>query len=206
MMRSVTAADDPRWAACGSPRVVDSRRRIVKIRLMSSPAWRALARVLRAVATGVLALVILFEEWGWEPLQRLAARLFRLPLLRRIEAAIAALPPGAALAAFLVPTLMLLPVKLAALWLIGHGHALLGALSIVGAKLFGTALVARLFTLTRPALLRMAWFARLYAGWTGWKDALLERVRASAPWRAGRAMRRLLRQRWARWRAALFGT
>jgi hypothetical protein len=81
----------------------------------------------------------------------------------------------------LLPTLMLLPVKPAAPWPIGHGHALLGTLSIAGDKLFGTALVARVFTRTRPALLRMAWFARLYARWTRWKDALLERVRASAP-------------------------
>ena len=51
---------------------------------------RALARASRAIVTGLVALVILFEEWGWEPLQRLGARLFRLPLLRWIEAAIAA--------------------------------------------------------------------------------------------------------------------
>jgi hypothetical protein len=62
----------------------------------------------------------------------------------------------AALAAFLLPTLMLLPVKPAAPWPIGHGHALLGTLSIAGDKLFGTALVARVFTRTPPALLRMA--------------------------------------------------
>ena len=32
-----------------------------------------------------VALVILFEEWGWEPLQRLMARLARLPLLAWLE-------------------------------------------------------------------------------------------------------------------------
>jgi hypothetical protein len=167
---------------------------------------RALARTSRAILSGLVGLVILFEEWGWEPLQRLAARVFRLPLLRRIEAGIAALPPGAALAVFLLPTLMLLPVKLAALWLIGSGHALLGAVSIVCAKIVGTALVARLFALTQPALLRLAWFARWYGRWTAWKDALLARVRASAVWRAARTIKRAARRRWARWRAALFGT
>ncbi len=167
---------------------------------------RALARASRAIATGLVALVILFEEWGWEPLQRLAARFFRLPLLRWIEAAIAALPPRAALAVFLLPTLLLLPVKVAALWLVGSGHALLGALSIVGAKVIGTALVARLFALTRPALLRLAWFARWYGRWTAWKEALLARVRASAIWRTARAIKRSAQRRWARWRAALFGS
>lgn len=165
---------------------------------------RALARTSRAIATALVGLVLLFEEWGWEPLQRLAAWVFRLPLLRRIEAGIAALPPSAALTVLLLPTLLLLPVKLAALWLIGSGHALLGALSIVGAKVVGTALVARLFALTQPALLRLAWFARWFGRWTAWKDALIARVRASAIWRAARAFKRSARRHWARWRAAWF--
>lgn len=164
----------------------------------------ALARAIRAVATGLVGLALLFEEWGWKPLQRLAASVFRLPLLRRIEAAIAAPPPGAALAVFLLPTVTLLPAKLVALWLIGSGHALLGVLSIVGAKVVGTALVARLFALTQPALLKLAWFARWYGRWLVWNDALIARVRASAIWRAARAVKRLARRRWTRWRAAWF--
>lgn len=172
--------------------------------MLSAPLHR-LARALRAVATGVLALAILFEEWGWEPLQRALGRLARLPLLRQLEALIARLPPYAALAVFFVPTLALLPVKLAALWLLAHGHKLAGLGLIVAAKLGGTAVVARLFMLTRPALLRLAWFARLYARWTAWKDALLAHVRASWAWRWGRAFKRAAHRRWARWRALMLG-
>ena len=112
---------------------------------------RWLLRGLRNAATALLALLILFEEWGWEPLQRLVARIARLPLLRRVEAAIVRLPPRAALAVFLLPTLALLPVKLLALGLIAHGKRMLGVAVIVAAKLVGTAVVARLFTLTQPA-------------------------------------------------------
>src|SRR5574343_501955 len=101
-----------------------------------------LALLLRRLGGALLALLILFEEWGWEPLQRALARLGRLPLLRQLEAAITRLPP------------------LLALGLIAHGKRLLGVAVIVAAKLVGTAVVARLFTLTRPALMRMAWFAR----------------------------------------------
>jgi hypothetical protein len=169
---------------------------------MLNDLLRLLLRGLRHAATGVLAALILFEEWGWEPLQRALAWVGRLPLLRQIEAAIARLPPHAALAVFLLPTLLLLPVKLAALWLIGQGQHLLGLAVIVLAKLLGTAVVARLFTLTRPALLRMAWFADVYGRWTGWKGALLARVRASWAWRTGRAIKRLVRLRWARWKQA----
>jgi len=160
-------------------------------------ALRLLRTGLRHLGMALLALLILFEEWGWVPLQRLMARLGRLPVLRRLEAAVARLPPRAALAVFLLPTLLLLPVKLLALWLIGQGKALLGGAVIVLAKLVGTALVARLFTLTQPALLTMPWFASLYGRWTAWKEALLARVRASWAWRVGRIFKRRVRRMWA---------
>ena len=145
-------------------------------------------RALKALFGWALALVILFEEWGWEPLGRLLARLGRLPFFAMVERRIQALPPYASLAAFALPFLTLLPLKVLALWLISSGHGLYGLVLILCAKLAGTALVARLFTLTQPALMRMAWFARFYVRWTAWKDALLERVRASPAWHAiGRA-------------------
>ena len=40
---------------------------------------------LRRAAGALLALLILFEEWGWEPLQQAMARLARLPVLRSLE-------------------------------------------------------------------------------------------------------------------------
>jgi hypothetical protein len=146
----------------------------------------------------LLALLILFEEWGWEPLQRALARIGQWPGLRWIEPRIRALPPYAALALFALPALALLPVKLLALWLIGKGRVLLGTVVIVVAKLAGTAVVAHLFALTRPALMRLGWFARGYAHWVRWKAALLAWVRASAVGRTARALRLRWRRRWTR--------
>ncbi|HSW08103.1 hypothetical protein [Aquabacterium sp.] len=165
---------------------------------------RGLGRGVKALSTGLLALLILFEEWGWQPLQRAMGWVARLPVLRQLEALIVRLPPRWALGVFLLPSLLLLPVKLLALFLVAQGQKTLGLGVIVLAKLVGTAIVARLFTLTQPALMRMAWFASLYARWTTWKEALLARVRASWAWRWGRAFKRQLRRRWARWRAAVF--
>ncbi len=159
-----------------------------------------IALCLRRAAGALLALLILFEEWGWEPLQRALARLGRLPLLRQLEAQITRLPPHAALVVFLLPALLLLPVKLLALGLIAGGQRWLGLVVILLAKLVGTAVVARLFTLTRPALLQLPWFVRLYTRWAQWKQALLARVRASWAWRLGRLLRRQARQQWMRWR------
>jgi hypothetical protein len=160
--------------------------------------WRWLRRGVEAL----LALVILFEEWGWEPLHRAMLWLGRWPPLAWIERRIGAMPPYAALVVFLLPTLLLLPIKLLALWLIGQGRAGLGLLVIVIAKLAGTALLARLFQLTQPALMQLAWFAHWYGRWTAWKEALLAQVRASWAWRVGRVVKRRVAQRIARWRHA----
>ena len=49
---------------------------------------RTAGRGLGHLVFGLLALLILFEEWGWEPLRRVLTWLGRLPVMRRIEAAI----------------------------------------------------------------------------------------------------------------------
>ena len=162
-----------------------------------------LRRALRALFTWTVALLILFEEWGWVPLANALARLGRLPFFRWLEARIQSLPPYAALLVFFAPTIALLPVKLFALWLIGEGQSFLGLTVIVVAKIAGTAVVARLFMLTQPALMQLPWFARLYGRWTAWKDALIARVRASAAWRAIARAKAEARAVWQRVRAAL---
>lgn len=148
------------------------------------------------LASGVLALLILFEEWGWVPLQQLLARIGRWPGLRWIEGRVSALPPWAAVALFVLPTLLLLPVKLLALWAIGSGHVVLGMLVIVLAKVVGTAVVARLFTLTQPALMQLRWFAWAYAQGMRAKHAVLARARATWAWRMARVVQRQWKKRW----------
>jgi hypothetical protein len=160
------------------------------------------ARRLQSLLMLPVALLLLFEEWGWEPLKRAMAWVMRWPPLAWVEHGITRLPPYAALLVFLAPTLLLLPVKLAALWLIGQGHALLGLVVVVVAKIAGTALVARLFHLTQPALMKLGWFARFYNAWRLWKEAMFMRVRASWVWRAGRIVKRRVALRWAQWRKA----
>ncbi len=120
-------------------------------------------------------------------------------MLRQIEAWIGHLRPRAALCVFALPAVALLPVKLVALWLFGGGHAVSGIALLLAAKLAGTALVARLFVLTLPALMQIGWFARWYPRWKHWKDDLLQRVRASAPWQMARHLRRTLHRRLVAW-------
>lgn len=161
-----------------------------------------LKTLLRNIALALVAVILLFEEWGWEPLAALFKRLARLPLWARLERGISRLPPWAALLAFGVPMLALLPVKLAALYLFGRGHPGLGLALLLGAKLLGTAVLARLFQLTQPALMQLSWFARWYPRWKAWKDRLIEHVRQSAPWRAGQRIKAQAKAWWASVRSA----
>lgn len=149
-------------------------------------------KILRRILLAPLVLVVLFEEWGWAPLARAFAALGRLPWLGQLERWIARLPPWAALLAFGAPMVTLIPLKLLALYLFGQGHMAWGFSLVVAAKLMGTALAARLFQLTEPALMQLKWFARLYTPWKSWKDGVLIQLRQSGPWRAaGRLKARL---------------
>ena len=106
-----------------------------------------------------------------------------------MEQKIAALPPYAALLVFGLLTLALLPLKLLALYLFGLGEASAGLALLVSAKVLGTAVMARLFQLTQPALMTLPWFARWYPRWKHWKDGVLAWVRQSALWRVLRQLK-----------------
>jgi hypothetical protein len=147
---------------------------------------RWLKRLITPPLLLLAALLMFVEEVLWEGAKRLTAAIASVPLLgrvvRAIESLIAGLPPYGAMAVFLLPGTLLLPVKLGALWLIAHGHALLGLQLIIAAKLLGTALVARIFVLTKSKLLTLPWFAKLYGWLTRTRDALYAWVRASQLW------------------------
>jgi hypothetical protein len=157
--------------------------------------WRAL----RAVLLGLVALVLLIEEWGWRPLSRWLARWAHWPPLARLEAHIRTLSPNAALAFFLVPVLTLFPVKLLALWLIQQGNAVLGVTVIVLAKLVGTALAGRLFVLTEPQLRHFAWFNNALDWWHATKARLRAALEKWSVWRAARRVRKEIAVWLARW-------
>jgi hypothetical protein len=147
-------------------------------------------RALRAVLLALAAVIIAIEEWGWRPLTAWAARLARWWPIARLEERIRAAPPRVALMLFLVPALLLFPIKLLALWLIHGGQTALGISLIVGAKALGTALVGRLFIITEPQLTRFAWFARALTWWRTTKQRVLATVVGSAAWQAARRVQR----------------
>lgn len=156
-------------------------------------AVRAIWSVARAPVLFILnilaALVLLFEEWGWRPLSDLLARLAKYRPWAAIERGVASLPPYPSLLVFAAPTALLLPLKFVALWLLARGMVASAAALFLGAKIVSTALVARIFLLTKPALMRIPWFARSYGWLMPWKDQLFAIIRASWIWRYGRLIK-----------------
>lgn len=157
-------------------------------------------RMVRGLLALLIAPVLLFEEFGWRPLARWLGVLARLPAIARLEARVRALPRWGALALFILPSLLLLPVKLAALALIGAGHKLAGVAVIAAAKVAGTALLGRVFLLTEPRLREFGWMAGALDTWQAFKQRAIQMVKQSAPWRAARTVGLALRRRWQHWR------
>lgn len=114
-----------------------------------------------------LAFLLLFYSWVWDSFTALGRWLLsRLPwaaMKAAVARLIARLPPQAVLLLFIIPMLIILPFKLGALWLIGHGRFVSGALVFIAAKFAGVGVAAFIFDAAREKLLSMAWFARLYA-------------------------------------------
>jgi hypothetical protein len=165
---------------------------------VNSPAPHRLRRLLWSPLVGLAALLYVVEEWLWLRLTSLMRALGRLPGIRQIEGWISRLPPAGAAVFFVLPSTLALPVKLVALHLIAHGELLRGTLVIIAAKVAATALFARLYVLTQPALMRVRWFVALRALVLRWKAWAYAQIESHPAWRA-------VRRAVARWRAGREG-
>ena len=112
------------------------------------------------------AVVFLFETWLWDRLSPIVGwivgHIFWKRLRETVAAAIERLPPWPTLLVFAIPGLLLIPFKLAAFWLLAHGHFILGGGIFLLAKVVGLAVTAFLFRTCQPKLMQIDWFARLY--------------------------------------------
>lgn len=150
--------------------------------------WLAWIGVTRTFGIG-LALVVLFEQWGWRPLAAALGMIAQLAPIAALERLIQRLPPYAALVTFALPALLLVPLKLLALYLIANGHAVSATALFIGAKVLGTAIVARLYNLTEPQLMQIAWVRRGLEVVLPRLHALHAAIRQSWAWRYGRMIK-----------------
>ncbi|MFY9958174.1 hypothetical protein [Bradyrhizobium sp.] len=114
----------------------------------------------------LLAIIFLIEAWLWDHLEPIVARVVAMIPLRTFKQWLAdrvdSLSPVMTLIVFIVPVIPLFPLKLVGFWLLAHEYWLSAALTIIFAKFLGVGVAAFVFDVTRPKLLEMQWFERLY--------------------------------------------
>jgi hypothetical protein len=114
----------------------------------------------------LLAVIFLIEAWLWDHLEPVVARAVALVPLHSFKQWLAdrvdALSPAMTLIVFIVPVIPLFPLKLVGLWLLTHEYWISAILTIIFAKFLGVGVAAFIFDVTRPKLLEMEWFEKLY--------------------------------------------
>ena len=114
----------------------------------------------------LLAIIFLIEAWLWDHLEPIVARVVAWVPLRAFKQWLAdrvdTMSPAMTLIVFIVPVIPLFPLKMVGLWLLTHQYWISAVFTIIFAKLLGVGVAAFVFDVTRPKLLEMAWFAKLY--------------------------------------------
>ena len=128
----------------------------------------------------VLALLFLLEAWLWDHLRPIVARIVSVipwgwvkPALVRL---VDRLSPQATLVVFVVPFVVLLPLKFLEFWFLAHRQWVAAIVVLVLAKLVGLGVTAFIFEVTKDKLLQMAWFRRVYAFFLWARDWAHEKV------------------------------
>ena len=115
----------------------------------------------------LLAVIFLIEAWLWDHLEPIVERIvawiplraFKQWLSERVDT----LSPAMTLIVFAVPVIPLFPLKLVGLWLLANEYWVSAVVVIVLGKFVGVGVTAFIFDVTRPKLLEMPWFEKLYA-------------------------------------------
>jgi hypothetical protein len=146
----------------------------------AGPIRRGARRVLMPVVAVAAILYFLIDAlflWFVRPIARW---LGRLRILEGVRNWVRSLGPYPTLALFLVPLIILEPVKPVALYLFSTGHFMPGTLVLVIGELLKLTLVERLFHLGKDKLMSIAAFAWAY----GWVTRWLGYLRSLPPWQS----------------------
>jgi len=131
-----------------------------------------LHRVKHALLTAA-AVAFLVEAWLWDMAVALGHWVVDLLPWREFKEVVARLierlPPYGALPLFLIPVVVIEPLKVVAIEQVAHGHLLRGILAFVVLKFVGVGLIAFVFDLTREKLLAIDWFARFHDWIVMWR-------------------------------------
>jgi hypothetical protein len=114
----------------------------------------------------VLAVLFLIEAWLWDHLELVVARLVAWIPWQGLKSAFARLvdrlSPQATLVVFVIPFIVLLPLKFLEFWLLVQERWIAAIAVLVLAKFVGLGITSFIFEVTKDKLLQMAWFRKVY--------------------------------------------
>src|SRR4051812_10487042 len=140
--------------------------------MAAAPSVRrqTLRRIVSPIVTVVAILYFLIDALFLPIVRSLVARLARLSVFVGLARWIQALGPYPTLALFVVPVVLLEPVKPVGFYLIGTGRFTRGALVLAVGEIVKITLVERLFHMSRDKLMTIPAFAWCYTLIMGWLD------------------------------------
>ena len=143
-------------------------------------------RLVRFVLIILAAVWMLFEDWVWDSIVALMRVVGRLKIISRFETFLAGQNPYLLLTLFIFPFLIMIPAKLYGLFLIADGKVIRGVTIFVMAKVTITALITRLFMISKDKLLQIRAFAAFYYWFKDKKEWLYSEVRKLPAWQTAR--------------------
>lgn len=147
-----------------------------------------LKRVLEIAVVPFAAAVVFVEQVLIRYLNVAMAAVARWPLIARFEAWLMSLPPWGAVLAFALPSIIILPVKISALWFAAHHRFALATASVVLGKVLATAILARLYRILRPTMMKLRWFAWADTKFFAWRDWAYGFVKSLPAWQQAKAL------------------
>jgi len=121
---------------------------------------------LRRALLFVLALIFIFEAWLFEVTGRLVSQIVAHVPIEKVRAWVTArimnYSPWLTLTVFIIPALLLLPLKFIAVFLLAKGFVMGGVGMIVFAKMLGLGVTSFLFAVCKPKLMQLRFIKWLY--------------------------------------------
>jgi len=158
---------------------------------------RHLKRALELAIVPLAAAIVFIEQTLIKYLNVAMVAVARWPPIAKLEGWLVRLPPYAALCAFLAPSILILPIKLIALWFAAMGHYTFALGTLIVGKMLGTAVLARLYRILRPTLMTIVWFAKADTWFFYWRDQAYAFVKSLPAWTRITALVQQLRTRMA---------
>jgi hypothetical protein len=147
-----------------------------------------LKRALEIAVVPFAAAVVFVEQVLIRYLNMMMAAVSRWPPVAHLEAWLMSLPPWAAVLAFGMPSIIILPVKVSALWFAAHHRFALATGAVVLGKILATAILARLYRILRPTMMTLPWFAWADTKFFHWRDWAYGFVRSLPAWQRAKAL------------------